>query len=247
MEQSLLCNLPFNLNGEDKLVRFTYTNWNSNTLGIPPFKNKTAKPVNIIIKDKNIKTVNSIQELVLVLGVKSRNTLFKYMNHVKGFYSPNLKKIVNIRYPYTDNLLMHEIIHRKVKQKSTLIIPNVSLFDLIPNILYVYNSNFSLYCIYKSIVEAARLLNPNSKDIGISLRGRDIAIGRGKNKEELVYNELGSFYFAENPNINRWKIYQKGKYLLILKDQIDNSSKYFSGIRPAQKYLLEPLNKKTRL
>ena len=156
-----------------------------------------------IIKNKVMKTVNSIQELVLVLGVKSRSTIFKYMNLVKGFYSPNLKEIVNIRYPYIYNLLTHEIIHRKIKQKSALMIPNVSLFDLTLNLLYVYNSDFSLFCIYKSIVEAARLLNPNYNELGISLRGREIAIGRGKNKEELVYNELGSLYFAENPNTDR--------------------------------------------
>jgi hypothetical protein len=88
--------LPFNLNGEDKLVRFAYTNWDSNALGIPVSKNKTAKPVNIIIKDKVIKTINYIQELILILGVKSRSTLFKYIKYVKGFYSPNLKEIVNI-------------------------------------------------------------------------------------------------------------------------------------------------------
>lgn len=61
------------------------------------------------------------------------------MNHVKGFYSPNLKDIVNIKYTYKDNLLTHEIIHRIIKQKSTLIIPNVSLFDLTPNLQFLYN------------------------------------------------------------------------------------------------------------
>ena len=34
---------------------------------------------------------------------------------VKGFYSPNFKKTVNIKYPYIETLLTHDIIHRKIQ------------------------------------------------------------------------------------------------------------------------------------
>jgi len=84
-----------------------------------------------------------------------------------------------------------------------LFIPNITLSSLIPNILYVYNIDFSLFNTYKSIKEAAKTLNPYNEKLGVSLRGREIAIGRAKNKIKLVYTEKGSFYFAENPSTDR--------------------------------------------
>jgi hypothetical protein len=35
------------------------------------------------------------------------------------------------------------------------------------------------------------------------VRGREIAMSRAKINKKLVFNEKGSFYFAENPNSNR--------------------------------------------
>lgn len=89
LEQSLLVNYSFILNSKDKLVRFSYTNWSSNMLSVPVIINKVSKEVNIIINEKVVKTVDSIHNLLPVLGIKSINTLFKIMNHIKGFYSPS--------------------------------------------------------------------------------------------------------------------------------------------------------------
>jgi hypothetical protein len=162
-----------------------------------------SKSVNIIIEGKVVKTVNSIQKLLPVVGVKSRRTLMKYMNHIRGFYSPTYNEFVNIRYPHIENLLYNEIIFRKNEELSELLISNTPLSGLELNKLYVYNENLSLIYIYKSIREAVRFLNPSYNELGISLRGREIAISRAKNKLKLVFNEIGSFYFAENPNSDK--------------------------------------------
>jgi hypothetical protein len=152
-----------------------------------------------------IKTVHSIRKLVDVLGIKSRRTIAHYINHIKSLYSPNLKGFVNIKYPFLEkeSLLTHNIIYRKINNIPQLIIPNVSLFSLIPNKLYVYSSDLSLIKMYESTTEAVKDLNPNYKKLGIKLRGREVAISRGKNRNILIKNELGYFYFAENPKSNR--------------------------------------------
>lgn len=244
LEQSLLNNFIFNLNGKDKLVRFLYTNWDSKNLNLPAIKDKMSKSVSIIIEGKEVKVVNSIEKLLPILGIKSRNIVMRYMNHTKGFYSTTYKEFVNIRYPHIKNLLNHEIIFRKNKKLPELIIPNISLSSLQLNILHVYNENLSLVHTYKSIREAVRYLNSNYKKLGISLIGRKIAISRAKNKMVLVFNEIGSFYFGENPNSDKWKGYQKGKYPLILRDITINLDKSFDSMKLVQKYLLELLGKK---
>lgn len=118
------------------------------------------------------------------------------MNHVKGFFSPTYNQIVNIRYPHITNLLNHEIIHKKKDNYIELKIPNLPITFLTTNILYLFNSDLSLVNTYRSIKEAVISLNPNYKELGINLRGREIAISRAKNKQKLVFNENGSFYFA---------------------------------------------------
>jgi hypothetical protein len=170
---------------------------------LPDIDDKRAKKVEIVVNKKVVKIVKSIQDLMYILGIKSRTTIKKYINHVKGFYAPSLDQVVNIRYPSVSNLLIHKIIHRKTKDIPELVIPNQLLSTLIPNILYVYNNDFTLVKTYKSISESVKDLNPNYKNLGISLRGREIAISRGKNKQNLIYNEKGLFYFAENPITNR--------------------------------------------
>jgi hypothetical protein len=99
-----------------------------------------SKSVDIIIEGKWVRTVNSIQKLLPILGIKSRNTIMKYMNHTRDFYSSTYKKFVYIKYPYVTNLLNHKIVFRNDKMKSELIIPNTSLFSLELNKLFVYNS-----------------------------------------------------------------------------------------------------------
>jgi hypothetical protein len=154
------------------------------------------------MNNKIIKTVHSLRKLREILGIKSKSTIGKYINHVKRVYSPNLKNYINIKYPYIEkeNLLTHNIIDRKAKNIPDIVIPNLSLFSLIPNILYVFNSDLSLVKTYNSIIEAVEDLNPNHKKLGISFTGRQTAISRYKNKSILIDNELGSFYFAKNPN-----------------------------------------------
>lgn len=173
MEQSLLSRFTFTLNGERKLITFSYTNWNIKNLYVPII-DKRAKEVQIIINNKIIRTVHSLRKLMDVLGIKSKRTIAKYINHVKSIYSPYLKDFVNIKYPYVskENLLTHNIIHRQVKNIPDLIIPNMSLFSLTPNVLYVYNSDLSLVKTYNSIIEAVEDLNLNHERLGISFSGR---------------------------------------------------------------------------
>lgn len=243
LEQSLLLHFTFALNNESKLILFSYTSWNSNNLFTPLLENKRGKQVQIIINSKVIMTVYSIRMLMEVLGIKSRETIVRYINHVRTFYSPKLKNYVNIKYPYVsiENLLTHNIIHRKNINVPELIIPNISLFSLTLNKLYVYNSDLSLIKTYESIKKAVRNLNPNHEKLGISLIGREIAIARYKNKKFLVKNEIGSFYFAENPNSNRWATYNQKQYPLILKDIINGTELKFTGINAARKYLADIL------
>ena len=116
------------------------------------------------------RTVNSIQKLLPILGIKSRTTVMRYMNHIKNFYSPVYKKYVNIRYPNTKSLLNHKINFETNRVIPELNIPNTSLSSLELNTLYVYDKNFSLVYKYKSIRKAVRYLNPNYKEKGINLR-----------------------------------------------------------------------------
>jgi len=60
LEQSLLSDMVFSLNGKNKLIRFTYTKWDKNTLLLPISSNKLAKSVEIIINNKVVRVVNSI-------------------------------------------------------------------------------------------------------------------------------------------------------------------------------------------
>ncbi len=103
-----------------------------------------SKSVDIIIDGKVERTVNSIQKLLPVLGIKSINTIMRYMNHVKGFYSPTYKKYVNIRFPNAKVLLNHKIIFRTNIVLPELIIPHTPLSYLQPDTLYVYDENLSL-------------------------------------------------------------------------------------------------------
>lgn len=185
LEQWLLLNFSFILNGERKLITFSYTNWDIKNLYIPISGNKTVKEVQIIMNNKIIRTVHSIWKLMDVLGIKSMRTIAKYMNHKINFYSPTYKGFVIIKFPYIEkeNLLTHDIIHRKTKNKPELIIPNISLLSLIPDILYVYNSDLFLIKTYNSIKEGAKNVNPYYKKLGISIRSRETAISRYKNKK----------------------------------------------------------------
>ena len=80
LEQSLLDTYIFNLNGKNKLVKFSYSNRDPYTLNTPILTNNMPKSVNILINGKVVRIVNSIQNLLPVLGIKSRSTIFKYMN-----------------------------------------------------------------------------------------------------------------------------------------------------------------------
>jgi hypothetical protein len=42
LEQPLLNNFIFSLNGKDKLVRFLYTNWDPKNLSLPAVKDKNV-------------------------------------------------------------------------------------------------------------------------------------------------------------------------------------------------------------
>jgi len=110
--------------------------------------------------------------------------------------------LTDILLPVTrnENILISKIIKIELIKKGIATVG--SMIKSIPKnrIFYVYNFEFSLVGTYKSIVEAARSLNPNSNiELGTNLRGREMAIARAKNKSKLVDNEKGSFYFAENP------------------------------------------------
>jgi hypothetical protein len=164
-------------------------------------KETNSKSVDILIKGKIIKTVNNISELCNVLGIKSRTTVRKYMNHVDSVYSPNYNEKVNIKFPHVTMLLNKPIIHRNDNEKKLpdLNIVGVNIHELEPNLLYVYTKDYILYKTYNSIVQAARDLN----SLPSKIRGRELAITRAKNKNKLVSNEVGDFYFIENPSTNR--------------------------------------------
>lgn len=242
LEQALLYTLPSVLNGKGRLVKFSHSKWDSDMLLHQRKKETNSKSVDILIKGKIIKTVNNISELCNVLGIKSRTTVRKYMNHVDSVYSPNYNEKVNIKFPHVTMLLNKPIIHRNDNEKKLpdLNIVGVNIHELEPNLLYVYTKDYILYKTYNSIVQAARDLN----SLPSKIRGRELAITRAKNKNKLVSNEVGDFYFIENPSTNRWVKYQAGKYPLVLRDIVENTEVKFKGIRTTQTYLHKLLNKK---
>jgi hypothetical protein len=129
---------------------------------------------------------------------------------------------------------------RNESHSEKLIIPNTPLTSLVPNLLYVYDTNTELFSTY-SIVKAAKALNPDAKESGINVRGKEVA--RAKNKTILVKTQLGAFYFAENPETSRWKIYQRGRFPLILVDELNKTKTHFPGIKPVINYLANLLGK----
>jgi hypothetical protein len=200
LEQSLLHSVPSTLSGKDRLVRFTYTSFNLSSLNQPLNVDITAVQVEVLVGDKVIDVSVSKNQLLLILGIASRGVLDRYMNHVTPINSPILGP-VNIRVlGYKSPLLTHPIIHRTPYE---LMLPDLQIpgldspYDLPIGPVFVYNEDktpFQPDC-FDSIAAAAKFLNPNT----LKPRGREIKISRVMGLDELVLNELGSFYFMENP------------------------------------------------
>jgi hypothetical protein len=130
-------------------------------------------------------------------------------------------------------LLTHPIIHRTPYE---LMLPDLQIPGLnSPNDLpigpvFVYNEDKTPFepDRFDSIAAAAKLLNPNT----LKPRGREIKISRVMGLDELVENELGSFYFMENPDNDRFKLNQAGVYPCYLYDLETGTSLFYEGLKP---------------
>lgn len=158
------------------------------------------------------------------------------MNHSTPINSPNLG-LVNIReVGYTDELSIETIIHRV---NNEALIPTLILIDpsSIPSgIVMVYNEDKTHFRDFNSIVEAAVVLNPTDPSVR---RGRETKISRLMGLDATVQNELGNFYFVKNPNTNRFKENQAGRFPCYLYDLEDGTCLAFKGLRPVVTHLSE--------
>lgn len=86
---------------------------------------------------------------------------------------------------------------------------------------------------YSSSKEAAAKLNPERfKDS--SARYNNKFLDNYINREKLVVNELGSFYFVQNPNTDRQKA---RKVTVYVWDKYTNDYFHIDGIRPCTIYI----------
>jgi len=139
LEQSLLYKTPSKLNGKDKLVRFTYVNFNESTITQELSSQITAKIVDVF--DTNglkLLTVQSINQLLATLGIKSRRTLARHINNTKPFNSPKLGKLVTI-VERGVTPVSKDIVHRTDKEKNlpALDIPGTSINELPLDLVHV--------------------------------------------------------------------------------------------------------------
>lgn len=234
LEQSILHHFPCSLNGIDRLVRFRYVRFNPATLTVRLVLGKTAIPINVISGNKVIATSSSKEQLLRLLGILSRRTIARYMNHVVPLNTPpallggpvNLRE-VHFRGPLHTNPIIHRADNELLL--PDLVIPDInSPYDLLKGPVYVYDITKKLFGIFPSIVVAARALNPNSSNT----RGREIKISRLMGLEGLVVNELGSFYFNEHPEVDRYNDSSKGRLPCILYDLELNTSTAYDGLKP---------------
>jgi GIY-YIG catalytic domain len=235
--------LSFKLNGSSGLVLFTYTSWDPATLNWKIKEQVTAKLVEILIDGNVVRVVGSIEMCATVLGL-SRNTVMRYMNHVKSVYSKHLNAKVNVRFPQSLTKT-DPIIHRKNREIEipSLVIPDKSLYDLELNLLYVFDSNFNQIGMpFLSIAKAVEFLNPSLQDKK-DRRGREINSARLTNKALLIAHELGQYYFAQHPNTDRKTAITQGVYpiyIIDIKATDEQSQKVLQpGIKPAIRYIKE--------
>ncbi len=237
LEQSLIYHLSPELNGKG-FVLFRYTSFYLSSLSAVLNSGSTAVIVEVLRDGKVIQTVPSKQALLTVLGVGSRRTIEKYFNHVSPINSP-VMGLVNLRVVGFDTSpLTHTIIHRTSNDflLPDLIIPGLdSDTDLPIGPVLVYNEDKTLYSPegFPSISAAAKALNPSSS----KPRGREIKISRSMGLELLVVNELGNFYFIENPLNNRFELNHAGKYPCHLYDLETGTCVFFEGLRPIVNHL----------
>lgn len=159
LEQSIFEHFHCNLNGKDRLVRFTYVEFNISSLSIPLSLSGTGKLVHIIKDGKIILTSASIQELLPLLDILSSRTISKYINHVLPINSPLLGPVNLLIKGYQKPLISSAIIHRTSNDHllSDLFIPGLfSDTDLLIGPVYVYDTEKILYRTYDSIAKAAK-------------------------------------------------------------------------------------------
>ena len=237
LEQSLFEHFASTLTGDDRLVLFHYVEYFVGSLMMPLFLGDTAKLVHIIADGVIIQTANSIAELVRILGVKSRRTIGKYINHIVPIYSPLLGTVNIVVDGYDQPLITDPIIHRKGSEES---LPMLSMQGFDPTSLplgpvFALDSDFNYYNGegLSSVAQAAKLLNPSSPNT----RGMAQKISRHMNLNRSVLTELGYFYFIENPDNNRFLGVQQGIYACDLYDLELGTCVHFDGLKPIVRYL----------
>jgi len=92
LEQSLFNGVLCSLNGTNKMVQFTYVAFNPGTLTAELSISKTNKKLEVRdVTGTFLGTVQSIGMVGSSLGILSRRTVSRYLNHSeKSIYAPNL-------------------------------------------------------------------------------------------------------------------------------------------------------------
>jgi hypothetical protein len=236
LEQSIMYHFPCSLNGGLQLVTFRYTSFNPALFSTPLILGFNGIPVNVISDGVVVFTSQSKHQLMPKLGIGSRRTIDRYMNHIKPINSPLIGPVNLQEVNYTLPLLTHELIHRADFELllPDLMIPGLdSPYDLAMGPVYVYTEDKLLYGTYDSIALAAKALNPSQ----IKPRGREIKISRLMGLDSLVTNELGCFYFNEHPDVDRFSLSQAGNYPCLLYDLELGTCTSFVGLKPLVRYL----------
>lgn len=238
LEQSLFEHFPSSLTGMDREVRFNYVTFDPGTLNIPLFLSETAVMVDVIKDGVVVQTANSINELVRITGVMSRNTLIRYINHIT-LINTSLFGLVNLKVVgFEGALISTAIVHRTGQEHllDPIKLNDYSSLDHVPlGLVFIYDQNKVLARPerFVSIVAAAKALNPSDTNT----RGMAIIISRFMNLDGTVRTELGDFYFVENPSNDRFASNHEGRYPCVLHDLETGTIVPFAGLRPIVKHL----------
>lgn len=226
LEQSIFEHFKSELTGKDRLVRFTYTRFNSESLNQPLELGSTSTKVFILQDNVPVQTAS-------ILGV-GRKSIQLYLNHTKPINSPSCGTVNIQETDFVGPLLTHPIVHRVEPTYDKFIIPGYAPTTLEPGTVYTFTEDLQPEGTYPSFTSAASDLCVS----GNSPRGLRNSITRALNTDRPVSTRLGPLYFVQNPNSpNRFTQNHMGQYPCTLHDLETGTKVSFDGLKPIVSHL----------
>lgn len=154
LEQNLIDEFKPSLN-QTKVVYHLYAKeWSRVRLTQPKAKTQDAKPVDVLnLKDEILILAISWGEAKHLVGVKTQS-ISKYVNNTKSYFSPNLNQFVTFRLP---NAAKEEITTRNLTNKLInnlgLELKERTLTSLSPQFIYVFKENKTDFKTFYSAIE----------------------------------------------------------------------------------------------